>query len=102
MARKCHFNFAIMPLQRQRHTKSRRNKRRSHHALKKQNFAVCPKCGQTVLPHIVCKNCGTFKGKEVIDVLKKLTRKERRDKEKEMEAQEKEAKKVDMESLSVK
>ncbi len=88
---------------RQRHTKSRRNKTRSHHALKAVILAVCPKCGQAILPHIVCANCGTFKGREVIDVLKKLTKKERKDKEKEMAAQEKETKKeMNMESLSAK
>jgi hypothetical protein len=38
----------------------------------------------------------------VIDVLKKLTKKERKDKEKEMAAQEKQTKGMDMESLSVK
>jgi len=88
---------------RQRHTKSRRNNVRSHHALKAQILAICPKCGQNVLPHRTCPNCGTFKGKEVIDVLKKLAKKERRDKEKEMAEQEKETKKeISMESLSAK
>ncbi|OGZ35159.1 MAG: 50S ribosomal protein L32 [Candidatus Portnoybacteria bacterium RBG_13_41_18] len=92
-----------MPTMRQRHTKSRRNKTRSHHALKAQIFGLCPKCGQSVLPHIVCPNCGTFKGKEVIDVLKKLTKKERKQKEKEIAAQKKESKKeMSMESLSAK
>ena len=88
---------------RQRHTKSRRNRRRSHHALKVVVLGICPKCGQSVLPHRTCPNCGTFKGKEVIDILKKLTKKERRDKKKEMAEQEKETKKeMSMESLSAK
>jgi large subunit ribosomal protein L32 len=91
-----------MPIPKQRHTKSRRNRRRSHHALKKQALGLCPKCGQAVLPHMVCKNCGTFKGREVIDVLKKLNKKERKQKEKEIVEQEKQAKSPDMESLSVK
>lgn len=87
---------------RQRHTKSRRNKRRSHHALKAQILGICEKCGQSVLPHRVCGNCGTFKGKEVLDVLKKLDKKDRKKREKELAEQEKETKKTDMESLSVK
>jgi large subunit ribosomal protein L32 len=58
--------------------------RRAHHALKAVRFSKCKKCGVEVLPHIVCLNCGTYKGKEVIDVLKKLTKKERKKKEKEL------------------
>ncbi len=94
-----------MAAPKQRHTKSRRNKRRSHHALTKQNFVVCPKCGSPVLPHQICQNCGTYAGREVIDVLSKLTKKERKKKEKEMAEQEKEQaqdKGLDMAELSKK
>ncbi|OIO47416.1 MAG: 50S ribosomal protein L32 [Parcubacteria group bacterium CG1_02_40_82] len=91
-----------MPTMRQRHTKSRRNKRRSHHALKTQIFGLCAKCGQSVLPHRVCLNCGTYRGREIVDVLKKLTKKEKKEKKKEMTEQEKQTKGMDMESLSVK
>lgn len=87
---------------RQRHTKSRRNKRRSHHALKAQVLGVCAKCGQSVLPHQVCLKCGTFKGREVIDVLKKLDKRDKKKRQKELAEQEKESKKMDMESLSAK
>jgi len=94
-----------MPVPKQRHTKSRRNKRRSHHALKKKLFSVCPKCGSPVLPHQICRNCGSYAGREVIDVLAKLTKKERKKKEKEMAGQEKEQakeKELSMEDLSKK
>jgi hypothetical protein len=70
--------------------------------LKAQIFGLCDKCGQSVLPHKVCLNCGTYQGKEVVDVLKKLTKKEKKEKEKEMAEQEKQTKGMDMESLSVK
>jgi len=94
-----------MPVPKQRHTKSRRNKRRSHHALFKQGFSVCSKCGEPVLPHRLCQNCGSYAGREMIDVLSKLTKKERKKKEKEMVAQEKEQapeKGLSMEELSKK
>jgi len=67
-----------MAVPKQRHTKSRRNRRRSHHALKKQGFSVCPKCGEPILPHNLCSNCGVYSGKEVIDVMAKLDKKERK------------------------
>lgn len=67
-----------MPAPKQRHTKSRRNKRRSHHALRRQALSVCPKCAAPVLPHHLCANCGTYAGHELVDVLKGLTKKERK------------------------
>ena len=94
-----------MPVPKQRHTKSRRNKRRSHHALKKQEVSVCPKCGEPVLPHRLCQNCGTYAGKEIIDVMAKLDKKEKKKKEKELAGQEQEkvkGKELSAEELSKK
>lgn len=62
--------------------------RRMHLFVKAPSLSVCPKCGKPVLPHIVCANCGYYKGVEVIDVLKDLSKKERKQKEKEMAAKE--------------
>ncbi|MFH2013401.1 MAG: 50S ribosomal protein L32, partial [Patescibacteria group bacterium] len=38
-----------MAVPKKRHTKSRRNRRRSHLALKKKNLSSCPKCGEPIL-----------------------------------------------------
>lgn len=75
-----------------------------HIFLKAPVLVKCPKCGKPVLPHIVCQFCGYFKGKEVIDVMKKLTKKERKKKEKEIAAKEegKKEKPLSMEELSKK
>ena len=92
-----------MAVPKQRHTKSRRNKRRMHIYLRKGRFLTCPKCGKPVLPHTICQNCGYYKGREVIDVLAKLEKKERKQREKEIAAAEKEGgkeKKLSMEELS--
>lgn len=71
--------------------KSRRNRRRSHHARGALRLADCPRCGQPLPSHTACPNCGTYKGREVIDVLKKLNKKERKEKEKELRKQKEEA-----------
>lgn len=69
---------------RMRHTKSATRQRRSHHALGSVAFSKCSHCGTEILPHIICQNCGYYKGRQVIDVLKKLDKKERKKKEKEI------------------
>lgn len=57
------------------------------------------------MPHRACFNCGTYNGREVIDVLKKLTKKEKRKKGKELKEQEGKTEKekvLDAKELSVK
>ena len=73
---------------RMRHTKSKRNRVRSHHALKQARFNVCGQCGTSVTPHIVCQKCGYYRDRKVIDVLAKLDKKDRKKKEKELTKQE--------------
>lgn len=85
-----------MGTQKQKRTKAARNQRRSHHALGKISSTKCAKCGKEIRPHRVCPGCGYYKGKEVVDVLKKLSPKERKKaakvKEKEEGKKNKEAK----------
>jgi len=93
-----------MGVPKQRKTKGRRNQRRSHIYLKEPKLIRCSKCGKPVLPHTVCQNCGYYKGEEIIDVMKKLTKKEKKKKEKEIALKEKEekSKPLSMEGLSQK
>jgi len=81
-------------------TKGSRNQRRMHLHLKKVVSVACPKCGKPVLSHTVCRNCGYYKGIEVIDVLAKLTKKEKKQREKEIAAKESAEKKSDKKPLS--
>lgn len=90
-----------MPVPKQRHTKSRRNKRRSHHALKSVKLISCSKCGTQKLPHRYCPNCGTYRDREIIDVLAKLTKKEKKAKLAEQEAHKKSAE-MDLKQMSQK
>jgi large subunit ribosomal protein L32 len=51
-----------------RHSKSRRDKRRSHDALTPPVTSICPQCSEPKLPHRACPHCGFYKGREVISV----------------------------------
>ena len=90
-----------MAVPKQKHTKSRRNKRRMHIFAKVPTLTKCLKCGKPLLPHTVCLNCGYYRGVEIIDVLKKLTKKERKKKEKEIKAKEEKEKKGKEKPLSL-
>ena len=57
-----------MALPKRRTSKTRRDKRRSHNKLKPLNLSLCPQCHEPKLPHRVCPHCGTYKGKEIVEV----------------------------------
>ena len=75
---------------RMKHTKGKRNRVRSHHALKSTRFGVCGHCRQAKLPHVICGNCGWYGGRQAVDVLAKLDKKERKKREKELHKHEEE------------
>jgi large subunit ribosomal protein L32 len=56
-----------MPNPKRRHSKARKNKRRSHDHLTAPTLMECPNCREMKLPHRACPNCGYYKGREVID-----------------------------------
>jgi large subunit ribosomal protein L32 len=86
-----------------KHTKRLQRTKRAQLVLKKPKFVKCSRCGSAKLHHRICLNCGTYKGREVIDVLAKLEKKERKKKAKELEeAQEKQPQAMDAASLSKK
>lgn len=49
-------------------SKQRKGNRRSHHALSAPAMTKCPECKEPALAHHVCKNCGSYKGVQVIAV----------------------------------
>lgn len=58
----------IMAVPKRKTTKSRRNKRRSHHALPAGSYHECSNCGETKRPHHLCQACGQYDGREVVEV----------------------------------
>jgi large subunit ribosomal protein L32 len=57
-----------MPNPRRRHSKARRDKRRTHDSLKPVASNECAHCHEPRLPHRVCPSCGYYGGKEVVKV----------------------------------
>jgi len=55
-----------MAVQQNRKTRSKRNMRRSHDALKAVSSMECTNCGEPKLPHHVCGACGHYDGREVV------------------------------------
>ena len=51
-----------------RHTRGHSGNRRSHHALKAPNLAVCSHCGAHHRPHHMCLECGYYNGRQVMDL----------------------------------
>ncbi len=89
-----------MAVPKQRHTKSRRDRRRAHIRLFPAKLITCSKCGKLKLPHAVCSYCGYYNGREVIDVLKEVGKKEKKKRLKEMQHQEKSQEDLNLEKLS--
>ncbi|NIO05104.1 MAG: 50S ribosomal protein L32 [Proteobacteria bacterium] len=57
-----------MAVPKRKHSKSRRNKRRSHQRLVVASISNCPQCNEPKLPHRVCPHCGTYNGRQVLEV----------------------------------
>jgi large subunit ribosomal protein L32 len=48
-------------------SRSRRDMRRSHDALKTAAYEECPNCGELKRPHHICLSCGHYNNREVLD-----------------------------------
>ena len=57
-----------MAVQQRRVSKTRKNKRRTHYKLVAPTLVKCSKCGALMMPHRVCKKCGSYNKKEIIAV----------------------------------
>ncbi len=55
-----------MAVPKKKTSKSRRNMRRSHHALRAEAYVECPNCGEMARPHHVCGACGHYSKRDVM------------------------------------
>ena len=58
-------------LPKKRVSNRRQGNRRQHHRIKIPQLRVCPQCHQLRLSHHACPNCGTYRGRQVLDVTAK-------------------------------
>ena len=56
------------PLPKRKISRRRKRNRRAHHALKPTHLLRCDNCGEFKPSHQVCPECGTYNGREVIEV----------------------------------
>jgi large subunit ribosomal protein L32 len=54
-----------MPNPKRRHSKRRTSMRRNHDKLAPTMLSPCPQCHEAKPPHMVCKNCGYYRGRQV-------------------------------------
>lgn len=57
-----------MAVPKRKTSKSRKNLRRSHHALSAPARARCPQCGEAKLPHRICRTCGHYAGETRLEI----------------------------------
>ncbi len=51
-----------------RSSRARRDSRRANWKMSAPNLVKCSKCGALVMPHRVCKNCGSYNKREIVKV----------------------------------
>ncbi len=49
-------------------SKTRKRTRQAHKAMCAPTLTKCPTCGEMIKPHRVCKKCGSYKKKTVVEV----------------------------------
>jgi large subunit ribosomal protein L32 len=64
----------MSPVPKKKTSKSRRGRRRAHLAVATANLVVCPQCRSPRPAHQACPVCGTYRGREVLDVAARTAR----------------------------
>ena len=57
-----------MAVPKKKRSKSKSRIKRSYFKAQMPNLRACPNCGELGVPHRACMNCGTYKGKQVVQI----------------------------------
>ncbi len=57
-----------MAVPKRKTSKAKRDMRRAHRKLEIPGMIICPQCSEYKLSHRVCKECGYYKGEEIISL----------------------------------
>lgn len=55
-------------LPKRKYAKARQGRRRGHLGLSLPSIEYCPQCNSPKRPHHVCLTCGSYAGREVIEI----------------------------------
>jgi large subunit ribosomal protein L32 len=55
-----------MAVPKQKSSKARGRKRRTHYKISAPTIATCSECQEPKLPHTACPECGAYKGRNVM------------------------------------
>jgi large subunit ribosomal protein L32 len=66
-----------------RHSRQRQGKRRHAIKLSVLKTVVCKNCSKNIKGHAVCKHCGYYRGKEIVNVNARKEKRETKRKEEE-------------------
>jgi large subunit ribosomal protein L32 len=58
-------------LPKQKISRSKQGRRRSHQALVAPQLVTCSNCGNKRIPHTVCNVCGYYKDEQIVEVRQK-------------------------------
>lgn len=56
-----------MAVPKRKTSKSKRDKRRTHQKIEAPNITECPECGEAKLPHHACPECGSYRGRNILE-----------------------------------
>ncbi|HKE99291.1 MAG TPA: 50S ribosomal protein L32 [Actinomycetes bacterium] len=57
-----------MPVPKRKTPRAKSRHRRAHWKASAPTYSVCPQCRQAKPPHLVCRNCGYYAGRQVVEV----------------------------------
>lgn len=57
-----------MAVPKRKKSKMKSRKRRTHYRVAPPAVVLCPQCGEPKRPHHACPKCGTYRGRQIIEI----------------------------------